>query len=642
MSEQSGSASRARRFFSVARDAPRTPEPFAEGEARIPSPPRPRFRLKRRNVSQHLTAPTQQFLASVAAADVPIPSIEEPEIAFPEPDTVNRYPDLAQLVDDDMALQFELRGRAFSPPKTPAPGDAPSLSPSRYPNWSIDSALSSCESSPEPESSRPSTSRSTRTSASSFSRLSSCLSEDAHPSLEVEASEKWVHRRAPDNSSAVAKRSAADTQNMPRKASWTKAMSAHLWSTYVMYLNDPTVTPFRVAKNGIPPRGVCNRVAHEAKRSWKGSKVLSKAANPQHGDRKSGSITPTADGPGTFMEWPHSNAAGRAHLRELCRLKALGPGAGRFRYMSRSPTPFTHAATRHWNRRTTPGRPQSAFRTQDMALSLTLSTAEAMQPEGPLAQLTSSAPLVPDQVAPPPSLPDQQAAASEGERSFAERLRLGSPFIAKSYGPSSSTSLAAVLGLSSSPGQRQTHTLGPRRSLQSPVRLSRSTTQKRRTRQFSHEPRKRPTLAADFWVDPITSSSSADGAAHEAQFSSTASSHRDDMFIPRAAADLPLAPLAAERSAQSAAHLAPPVLPPPRLGSPFPGSGSSHSVPNRLTQPGHLDTILGRPFATVQQPSESSLPVPTRDDLASRLAYIDRRLKEFNRRDGRQRSESPF
>src|SRR6266536_4253710 len=56
-------------------DAPTTPEPVTVDEPAQPSPPRPRLKVRRRNAS-NLQAPTQQFLASVAAADVPIPTIE--------------------------------------------------------------------------------------------------------------------------------------------------------------------------------------------------------------------------------------------------------------------------------------------------------------------------------------------------------------------------------------------------------------------------------------------------------------------------------------------------------------------------------------------------------------------------------------
>ncbi len=169
MDEHSGSTILPWGFRRSGGDAPTTPEPFnGNAEDQIPAPPRPRLKLKKRHVSSQLAAPTQQFLASVAAADVPIPSIEEPE-APKDLDMFGIDTSNCHRNDNDIMLLALPRGRAFSPPKTPAPGFVPSLSPTRYPNWTIDSTISSSvESTPDPdyESSRPSTSHSTQTSAS--------------------------------------------------------------------------------------------------------------------------------------------------------------------------------------------------------------------------------------------------------------------------------------------------------------------------------------------------------------------------------------------------------------------------------------------------------------------------------------------
>lgn len=271
-------------------------------------------------------------------------------------------------------------------------------------------------------------------------------------------------------------------------------------------------------------------------------------------------------------------------------------------------------------------------------MSLAVSTSETMQPHGPLAQLTNSAPDAANLEADarPPSflLP-----STENEPSFAQRRQLGPAFTARSYGPSSSTSLAAVLGLNNGP-PRQSHTVGPRRALQSPVRLSRSSTQKRRSK-HNEEARKRPALASDVFTAPSPVMRSMSEMGRQAQFSSTSSGQHDSLFVPRAPVE-PIVPAAIAPDAIMA-HLAPPVVAPPRLGSPFSGQPSSFSFPNRFTQPMNLDmAALGRPFATVQQPAEAPA-APVRSNLASRLAYIDQRLKELNKRDpSRPRSESPF
>jgi len=641
MNQHSGSATLPRGFRYSGYDGPKTPEPASQNDGvqipRIPSPPRPRLKLKRRVVSQ-LSAPTQQFLASVAAADVPIPSIEEPEIEPRDLEMSGITALTRQMQDEDRDMRLlQPRGRAFSPPKTPAPGVVPSLSPTRYPNWTIDSAISSSvESTPDYESSRPSTSRSTQTSASLFSRISHLTEDDQCANSEVDAKDRYI--LSPDED--VEARGQVDVKGKLRKAPWTKAMSDHLWSTFILYLQDPKVTPFRMGKSCIPPHGVLLRVAREAKRSWKGSKSLTKAVDPAEG-RKSGSSTPTADNSGTFIQWPHTCAATRAHLRELCRIKAAA-GVKTHHFFSRSPTPFSQAAARHWNRRSTPGRAPMAFATDDMSMSLVLSTSETMQPQGPLARLTGSSPGPEERNSPPPFPPFTGPALTtfEGEPSFAERQRLGSPFGARSYGPSSSGSLAAVLGLSSSPMPRRlTHTVGPRRTLQSPVRLSRSSTQKRRHTQSS-EPRKRPSISSDLWIDPNLRAAPAMEATRSLEFSSTLSNRLDEFFIPRIPVE-PLLSTSVSMSNVAGQQKEATEVRPPRLGSPFSMPNSSFSFPNRLHRPQGFSVdlgMLGRPFATMQQPVEFSV-AQGRANLAGRLAYIDQRLKELHRR---RRSESPL
>ncbi|KAI0484795.1 hypothetical protein GGR56DRAFT_615521 [Xylariaceae sp. FL0804] len=629
MSLHSGAATLPKGFCQRAMSGPRTPEPGAPtDEAELPPPPRPRLRLKRRHVSQ-LHAPTQQFLASVAAADVPMPSVEDPEIENKDHEMMDPLPELQ--VDDfegDDIYQY-LRPRPFSPPRTPAPETAPLSSPTKYPDWSIDSdwSESDLESSPECGSSRPSTAFSTQTSSSLFSQYSHHSEDEDCLSPDVETTD--LAKSEEDDATRPSEK--------PRKAPWTKAMSSHLWATYLLYLSDPRVTPIRQGKSCIPPNGVCARVARQAQRSWKGSKA------PAATQPRSGSSTPTADCPKTFMQWPHTPAATRAHLRELCRLKATSkPG----RYISQSPTPFNKAAHRRWNRRSTPARSPSVFSSQGMAMSLTLSTSDSMQPHGPLAQLTrseSEAEVFPDltpgvdmvkDTAPTPRTPD--------------RNRAGPLLLAKSYGPSSSSTLGAGIDL-----PRQSNTMGPRKLLKSPVRLtrSRSGTQKRRSvKGLEEAPRKRPSLSAAFWRErPRAGEATTQAQGLEPE-------QMDKILSGRAIlAEQPL--LAASMPADSqtqgttpfvlsdTSSLAPPARP-ARLGSPFSGGGSSHSFPNRLSSPVNFNlTALRRPFATVQQTSQASVdtPSPVRSTLASRLAYLDQRLRELrNRGSDRRRSESPL
>lgn len=628
-SQQPGVTTRARALRNL--QGPRTPEPSAEGQTMPPSPPRPRFRIKRRN-APHLQAPTQQFLASVAAADIPVPSIEEPHVVDEEMiDMV--YPVIPSLHDLQSMdfMDHSLRGRTFSVPKTPAPGAAPSLSPKRYPDWSIGSTVSDVDSGSDYESSRPSTARSTQTSASLFSRYS-VTSEELSQCVSPEMERPELLGASPVLGNGDKTVRPVHQPSRSRKAPWTKQMSQHLWFTYMMYLQDPKVTPFRANKGGIPPPGVISRVAREARRSWKGSKSQKAAVG------KSGSNTPTEDSTGAFMQWPHTCAATRGHLRELCKLNASSTGLSR-QFFAHSPTPFgrTTTATRFLNRRSNNGRSPSVFSGKDMAVSLTVSTSDSMQLQGPLAQLTSSQEeRTPEASTSTLAPPVSNLAPSTPPPAI---HRLGSPFAAKSYGPSSSSSLGVAFG-SSLDAPRQNQTLGPRRSLRSPVRLSESSSnsQKRPFGQPAADSRKskRPSLASDFWTEP--SAHLQQPEMQPSPFTQTGSSQTrrsEDFSGPRTniqqlfEASNPRAPA----TTLVTQGLEPPATPRARLGSPFAASSTSHSFPHRVFGSSALGLgVIRRPFATVQQASEGQSTPTTRPSLATRLAYIDERLRDIRQR----------
>ncbi|KAH7359027.1 hypothetical protein B0T11DRAFT_258844 [Plectosphaerella cucumerina] len=609
---------------------PKTPEPCMgdDGMQRPPSPPRPKFKLKRR-VASNLNAPTQQFLASVAAADVPIPSIEEPPATFADDAPASNNDDnmACDLLQRPADLDFASvpRGRRLASPRTPAPGLAPSLSPRRYPDWTLGSLCSSVESTPECESSRPSTAVSTHTSASLFSRYS-ITSEDLR-CLGPNMGEAKVYKSLQEGASI----SGPSCDSRRRRAKWTAPMTNHLWSTYCLYLRDPKVTPIRFSKSGIPPEGVCCRVAREAKRSWRGPNPPSK---PPGGAQRSRNATPTGDAPTTFMQWPHTGGATRAHLRDLCKHMATSPTSRAGHPNAQTPTSFGRTVARLRRRRTTPM--PSAFSSKEMSMSLALSTCESMQPSGPLARLTQATPEPIDRAAAVPTTPSAMLDAP-----VLENRRLASPFTAKSYGPSSSTELGAAFAM---PLQRQPYTIGAQHALQSPARLtrSRSNTQKRRPRQSSAEPRrtKRPSLGSDLWVRP--ESPQAPNGGH-----SSTNTHEDVLCVPRTnLAELLSGPrrLTEQLRACGPGGQNPETSldHPPRLGSPFASSTSSFSFPNRLFKREPLSAgATIRPFATIQR-REDAVPVPSRD-LDGRMTYLDQRLRELRQHPPlRRRSESPF
>lgn len=515
--------------------------------------------------------------------------------------------------------------RTFSPPKTPAPDVVPLLEPHQFPDWSLDSSLSSLESSPEYESSRPSTARSTQTSSSLFSRYSVTSEELSQcVSPESEYTDRFGSFLSAEDAHRASKPRVSSART--RKAPWTRSMSQHLWSTYMMYLQDPKVTPFRIGKSGIPPHGVCLRVAREAKRSWRRSKPATQ--------QKSRNATPTAESLRPASQWPHTCAATRGHLRELCKT-STGSAARNHRYMANSPTPFGRTASRYWNRRSAPPKQQnSVFSGSEMAMSLSVATSESMHPQGPLAQLTGSQPE--PSAAPLPSLDTEPAPL------LSDRNQLGSPFVVKSCGPSVSSTLEDPFGLSAEP-VRQNQTAGARRSLGSPARLvqSRPSSQKRRQAMLEPRRRKRPSLGTDFWTDP-SDNHSMQGSRPFAEFCSTSSRDRDGLFVPRINVQELFEASQTAQAALSGPVTSQPTLrdAPARLGSPFAAANTSLSFPNRFSSPGLIEmSAFRRPYATVQESAENSNAKPT---LASRLAYIDERLKEFRRPDKEtRRSQSP-
>ncbi|KAL2756791.1 hypothetical protein ACRALDRAFT_1062460 [Sodiomyces alcalophilus JCM 7366] len=660
------------RYHDANSNYPKTPEPFLEDDNDTisqppPAPRRPRFRLKRRVASQ-LSAPTQQFLASVAAADVPIPSIEELQVLPNEPMAATTSTVIRDLDDanNNFLSPMDRPGWTRSLPRTPVPetpvsDSVPTLAPSRYPDWTLDSLSSSDDSGSECESSRPSTARSTQTCASLFSRYS-VSSEDLKylpntdltpfpelPSVPADASDESINT---DKTQPRRK----------RRAVWTRPMSEHLWSTYLLYRQDPRVTPFTTGRSCVPPQGVCLRVAREAKRSWRGPNTQA-TKNKTVGDDKNGGSTPTTpQQSGTFLQWPHTCAATRAHLRELCR---LGASSGK-QYMANSPTPFSRNAPRFRKRRLTPAPPApdslpappappgTHFAARDMAVSLTISTSESMQPHGPLAQLMRS---TPEPMEVPRSLQDGRPLAPD--MPSLGHQRLASPFVAQSYGPSSTQGTGAAREVAP---QRQHQSHGHRRSLQSPPRLtrSRSNTQKRRSRQSSIEPRriKRPTMGSDLWTQPVAVTPETERTKqpdrsfnlHSMLFNSTHTTQSDERFVPRTnLAELFATPFSRAQHQSTprrlSASLALPKEAPPRLASPFSSSNYSRLFPNRSTRAETLCHIgtdpAPRPFATIQQPVEGVSATRTRT-LTGRLAYIDERLRELrHRQTSRRRSKSP-
>ena len=326
------------------------------------------------------------------------------------------------------------------------------------------------------------------------------------------------------NEEGIKDRTSTKTAN---KVQWTADLDKHLWSTYLIYLQDPTVTPFKMLPGTSPPLGVCHRVAREARRSWrpvknnkrKASELLSPTMVDKISDTgvfgqdlnmrpgspdtvkasRSGSNTPTGSmstghAPLQLVLWPKSGSSTRRRLRYLSKHKSsIAPHYQRI-LQSRSPSPFSSSSrvqSRSQSRLSEVTSPDtlatSSFNTRDIQLSLATSTAATMQPDAPLAQLSQGVelplsqptnsewfnePPVPFASEPPiPSdvVNEPKNDAMDDRGSLEDTPQLGSPFNGyHTWGPSRSKQR---LRPSASRNQSSdAMTMGP--SLRSPLRLN--------------------------------------------------------------------------------------------------------------------------------------------------------------------------
>lgn len=412
-----------------------TPEPNSTVELLQPSPPRQRLKVRRRNVS-NLHAPTEHFLASVAAADLPLPTIECPPISE-NLENLDRY--------DSKLPKLQRRN---SLPRTPKPILSINDKQTRE-NWLMRDEQ-------ENHSNRPSSSHSSNSdfshdSSYSNSRFGRSSENESCTSPESDYSDPFKFTLVVDHEEnknvhgidepSTTKLNAKIHSKVRNDAPWSRAQTAHLWATYLLYLQDPTVTPFRIGASRIPPEGICYRVAREARRSWKGPKSgqIRLPSDGLHTRSEIESITPTEKHPQTYAQWPHSSSATRNNLRNLCRQRNSS-AIHRFQHylQSRSPTPFSKPAFCQTPKHTVVDDQDSNVSFHDMSVSLSISTAVTMQPDGPLIGLAQDGKR---DISRPSSKGSLPLYHTEPRRGICGRTNtLGSPF-SRSYGPSSSKAI---------------------------------------------------------------------------------------------------------------------------------------------------------------------------------------------------------
>jgi hypothetical protein len=382
--------------------APQTPEPEPQPEQlQPPPPPRQVLKIRRRR-------PTMVMNHDEKAAIMdqrPIPTIETPEFLS---EVSTELPSYSLPQDDAFLSPGYGYTRLLSPPKTPV-AQMRTISHYNGPHdWSEISHANQSETFSRPSSS----SGFSDSSVSSCDSIGSFMSRGGScTSPEDDAADPFVFCSPPIKFQQSTLHSAAHEQpakKLKLRATFSEEMDYHLWMTYMKYLQDPTVTPFKALPSTAPPNGVCHRVARMARKTWKGprpSRAGALRASAQYGSPqsgtpdtmkpiRSGSSTPLARPSKPFMRFPTEKQC-RKRLRDLAKQRPT-LSAHYQRLLRRSPSPLQSSPPPPepplQQQKPLPSpfsQEPAAFSTRDMNLSLATSTAASMQLGNPLSQLAN-------------------------------------------------------------------------------------------------------------------------------------------------------------------------------------------------------------------------------------------------------------
>ncbi|KAF1931908.1 uncharacterized protein M421DRAFT_90111 [Didymella exigua CBS 183.55] len=398
--------------------APQTPEPEPQvAELQPPPPPRQTLKVRRRRA----TLVRQQIELDFAMEEKPIPTIEATNCF----EASNALPSPPSGLDNAYLSPPTSFSRLVSPPKTPA-HQVRTIDIFAGPqHWDdLESTRSETSSRPTSSSGFSDSSISSRGSMESLvSRGGSCTSpeEEMCDPFSFDALEmKYKQPSSP----LAAQQHLRTSNKLKLKATFTEEMDYHLWRTYMTYLQDPTVTPFKAVPLTTPPNGVCHRVARMARKTWKGpvpSRIAEVRAASQFVSRngtpetikalKSGNGTPIARPSGSYLRYPTEKQC-RKRLRDLTKQR---PNLSAYyqRLLHRSPSPLQSSPPSEKAEQPAQPQPQPqpqllpspftqdkslfTFSTRDMNVSLATSTAASMQMGNPLSQLTADLTPRPEQ-----------------------------------------------------------------------------------------------------------------------------------------------------------------------------------------------------------------------------------------------------
>ncbi|KAL4973851.1 hypothetical protein BDW66DRAFT_97533 [Aspergillus desertorum] len=422
---------------------PRTPE--RSSLIRLDAPPPPprhsgsRLRPSRvRSGTDLFSQVSHDFAFSSVAPDMPLPSIEFP----PARDEASLGYETLEPPDNRLLAPPRARVTLKTPPAQIRrdPIEAESSS-----SWSTFDTGVSGDEIQRPSSACSNVSDSSVSSNETISSRQSvggsCTSTESDhydPFFPIELTPKRTRDSSPLPTIAQKKHR---NQTKPRER-WTLDMDNHLWNTYQLYIQDPTITPFKMTPGSIPPLGVTHRVARQARRTWeRKSTRLDKQFTSGDTSPGSGESTPTAKDHVPKPSWPRSEASTRRRLKYLSKRKfSITPHYQRM-MQSRSPEPFPDLFSRPSDAPpavTVPFNTSVVYATRDLGVSLVSSSVP-----GPLAQLAA-------QESPPscaavitrtqnPSSPRSDLGYPPPTKSSSidgsEMPRLGSPFSYHTWGP---------------------------------------------------------------------------------------------------------------------------------------------------------------------------------------------------------------
>lgn len=425
-------------FPSLSTDEPKTPErPFTTVD--VPPPPRhsfssarlPRVRVRSgTDVCARMDLDLFQFRGN---SDIPLPSIE--------------VPPASAVQDSSFSEESTKDARFLAPPrqrmdfKTPpaqilgTPFD--SNDSTSWPSWEQSPMAHNI---PRPDSACSNLSDSSNESIETFASRASYGGSCS--SIESDAFEPYFPlelTKEPEMESPTLPKQKLQRPQV-KDVSWSREMDNHLWNTYQMYLQDPTMTPFKMTPGSIPPLGVTSRVARRAGKTWEKKKHLIASIHPSSAVGRSASSTPKA-WDGAQSAWPKSDAKTRKRLKLLCRRKfSINPHYQRI-MQSRTPEPSTDMLNAASQSRA-PGvadNSSTTYGTRDLGVSLVSSYAST--PLAQLAEVPSPKNSNVDWFNNPVQSHIQHPVTQPFNQSLhppQEVPRLGSPFVYSTWGPGGS------------------------------------------------------------------------------------------------------------------------------------------------------------------------------------------------------------